>query len=126
MRRLPLFLLGLTLLTGCVATGTKVTEEQLFRFQRGTTSYFDVVAQLGKPTQTTRHADGTREAWYTYAQAQLKWVNFVPIADRLVGGATAETTSVYLTFDPHDRLVTYSVSQGQSQSGYGLQSGARQ
>lgn len=126
MYRLPVVLLGLTLLTGCVATGTKVTEEQLFTFQRGTTSYYDVVSQLGKPSQSTRHADGTREVWYQYSQTQLKPENFIPIVATFTQGATAETTTVYLVFDAADKLVSYSASQGQAKTGYGLSSGAKQ
>ena len=112
--------------TSCVATGVKVTEEDLFQFHPGTTSYYDIVAKLGKPTQSTRHANGTREAWYVYTQAQLKAINFIPIAATFAQGSTAETTSVALTFDSHDRLVTYAISQGQSTTGSGIFSGAKQ
>jgi hypothetical protein len=114
------------LCAGCMATGTKVTEEQLFQFRRGHTTFYDVVASLGKPTQTTRHADGTREVWYSYTQQQLRAENFIPVVAMFTQGATAETTTVYLTFDAADRLVSYSASQGQSTTGYGLSSGGRQ
>jgi hypothetical protein len=119
-------LMFLACLTGCVATGTKVTEEQLFQFQRGHTTYYDVVAQLGQPNQTMLHHDGSREVLYVYSQTQLKPVNFVPFAAMFAQGATSETSTVHLLFDARQVLVSYTASQGQTTLGTGITSGARQ
>ena len=78
MRHLSLVVV-LGLLAGCVAYGTRVGEEQVTQFERGRTSYFDVVSTLGRPTTMLLHADGTREVTYFYSQSQLKAVNFVPL-----------------------------------------------
>ena len=67
---LPLFL-GMVL-TSCAATGTKVAPEQLTQFERGKTTYYDVVAALGKPTSMTLAADGSRQVIYAYSQNQMK------------------------------------------------------
>lgn len=126
MSRLVLPLLAGLALVSCVATGTKVTEEQLFTFQRGHTTYFDVVARLGKPTQTTLLHDGTRQAVYVYTQAQLKPENFIPLVAMFTQGATSETTMVTLDFDARAILTGYTASQGQATTGTGFQSGAKQ
>ena len=45
-------------LSACVATGKKVTQEQVSRFQKGKTTYQEVIADLGEPTNSTLHSDG--------------------------------------------------------------------
>jgi hypothetical protein len=116
----------LTLLAGCAATGTKVPETDMLQFQRGVTLYQDIVAKYGPPNQMTKHADQTREAWYIYQQGQHSWVNFVPIAAAIAQHTTTENSTAYFVFDAHDRLTTYSISQGQNTTGYGFSSGAKQ
>ena len=125
MRRLSSLLLVLGLL-GCVATGTKVTEAQLGQFQIGSTRYADVVQALGPPNQSTLKSDGSREAIYTYTQAQVHAVNFIPVAGAFLGGQRSEQTSVLLVFDAQQILQQYSATQGQTAIGTGLTSGSRQ
>jgi hypothetical protein len=124
-----LVLLGLSvplLLAGCMSTGTKVTEEQLFAFRKGETSCFDIVATRGKPTLNELHPDGTRTMTYSYTQSQLKVENFLPIVAMLQQGQTAETTTVTLWCDAKNVLTGYTASQGQMQTGYGAISGGKQ
>ena len=121
-----LILLGCALLAGCVATGTKVTEEQLGAFQRGLTTCPEIVTVLGKPTQSTLHSDGSKELVYSYTQSQVKPINYVPILAAFARGETAETTTVALLCDPRQVLVSYTATSGQSTIGYGLSSGAKQ
>jgi len=121
---LPLFL-GLVL-TSCAATGTKVEADRLTQFERGKTTYHEVVAALGKPTSMTLAADGSRQVIYSYTQNQMKWENFVPIVAMFSQGATAETTTVTLDFDPTGVLMSYTAAEGQTQMGTGFSSGAKQ
>lgn len=116
----------LAFLTGCVATGTKVTDEQLMHLERGTTSCFDLVAQLGTPTLTERTLEGTRILTYSYTQAQLKPANFIPVVALFTQGATSETTTVTVFCDAQNRYAGHTASQGQTQMGTGFTSGARQ
>ena len=122
----PLLLCLCLLLPSCMATGTKVTTDQLTQFTRGTTTYADVVAALGKPTSMTLAADGSRHVTYLYSQNQMKWETFVPIVAMFSQGATAETTTVTLDFAPTGVLVSYTASEGQTQMGTGFSSGAKQ
>lgn len=116
----------LVALAGCRSLGTRVGEEQLQRFQVGATTYYDVVAALGKPSIMIRDDKGQRQVTYIYQQEQMSWQNFFPISDGLAGGASTEQTTAVLNFDPEDILLGYSVTQGNLRSGHGLFSGAKQ
>jgi len=103
-----------------------VEADRLTQFERGKTTYHDVVAALGKPTSMTLAADGSRQVIYSYTQNQMKWENFVPIVAMFSQGATAETTTVTLDFDPTGVLMSYTAAEGQTQMGTGFSSGAKQ
>jgi hypothetical protein len=121
-----LLIAALFLLPGCMAVGTRVDEGQLLQFERGKTTFFEVVAQLGRPNSSTLAADGSRQIAYVYTQQQLKVQNFIPIVSAFTQGATAETSTVTLDFDPQQRLVQFTATQGQSTVGTGFTSGAKQ
>ena len=124
-RWLMLLCLGLAL-TSCYAMGTKVETDRLTQFERGKTTYYDVVAALGKPTSMALAADGSRQLTYSYSQSQLKWENFVPGLAMFAQGTTAETSQVTLEFDPQGILTSYTATEGQSTTGTGFTSGKRQ
>jgi hypothetical protein len=119
-------MLAACLVSGCVATGTRVDEGQLLQFERGRTTYFEVVARLGKPNSSALAADGSRQIAYVYTQQQLKVQNFIPVVALFTQGSTAETSTVTLDFDPHNRLVQFTATQGQTAVGTGFNSGAKQ
>ena len=100
--------------------------DRLTQFERGKTTYAEVVAALGTPTSMTLAADGSRQVTYIYNQNQMKWENFVPIVAMFSQGATAETTTVILDFDPQGVLLSYTAAEGQTQMGIGFNSGAKQ
>src|SRR5882757_4441545 len=74
-------------LAGCVAGGVKVEERQLASFQKGQTTYAQVVGRLGAPTSSTLMPDGRRMIIYTYVQTQARPESFIPIVGAFVGGA---------------------------------------
>jgi hypothetical protein len=115
-----------SLLAACSAIGTKVEEGQLVQFVRGQTTYYEVVATLGKPNQTMRRGDGTRQVIYSYAQTQLKAENFFLVVAAFEQGQTAETTQAVLEFDARDVLLGYTWTQSQTKAGSGFTSGGRQ
>jgi hypothetical protein len=67
--------------------GTKVEPEKVSQFVPGKTTYAEVIQQLGKPSQSTIHSDGTRTATYMYTQSQLKAANFIPVVGMFVRGS---------------------------------------
>src|SRR5262245_9411860 len=93
--------------TACVSMGTKVDQDKLAQFEKGKTTYAEVIQQLGKPTQSTLNADGSRRLLYTYMQSQAKAANFIPIVGAFTGGADTENTSVMLEFDQNSVLTNY-------------------
>jgi hypothetical protein len=124
VRRHLLFLAAFcALLSGCVSTGVKVDENQLTSFQKGQTTYAQVVARLGSPTSATLLPDGRRMIMYTYVQAQARPESFVPIVGAFVGGADSRSNVVSLTFDQNGVLETYSSTASQYGAGTGLESG---
>ena len=115
-----------TLLLGCMSTGTKVDQSKAATLQPGVTTYAQTVALLGKPNTVTIDSSGNKSLTYIYAQAQASALSFVPIVGLFARGASTESSAFTATFDPSDRLVRYSSSEGGSDLGYGLVSGQRQ
>ena len=54
-------------LGGCAASGVQVTEQQAQSFQVGRSTYSDVVAALGEPTEVSSSSNGNRVAVYSYS-----------------------------------------------------------
>jgi outer membrane protein assembly factor BamE (lipoprotein component of BamABCDE complex) len=125
MRTVLIIIAALTL-SACVATGKKVTQERVSQFQKGKTTYQEVVRELGEPNGSTLHSDGGRSISYFYSQAQMKAESFIPYIGGLVGGSESETTSVSMNFDKNGVLTDYSASSGKTSTGTGLFSGQRQ
>ena len=113
-------------LTSCMSMGRKVDQNQLSGFVKGKTTYDEVIRQLGKPTQSMIHSNGTRTLMYVYSQHQMNAANFIPYVGMFVGGSQSENTSVTLNFDQDLVLVNYSASEGGTNMGTGIISGQRQ
>lgn len=125
VRQVFVFFAVLTL-TACMSYGTKVDQDKLSQFQKGKTTYAEVIEKLGKPTQNTINSDGTRTIMYMYAQAQANAANFIPLVGSFLGGAESENTTVTLTFDKRNILTSYTASEGGAETGTGITSGRRQ
>lgn len=122
MRRLSL--ITFLSLTACAASGVQIKPEQLSKFERGKTTYQDVVASLGKPNFTTMTADGTRTATYVYAESSIRPATFIPIVGAFAGGADMRSNSVMIMFDRDGVLQNYTASEGAMGTATGLSSGA--
>jgi hypothetical protein len=116
--------LGLSgLLAGCAASGVKVTEQQAQSFQVGRSTYNDVVATLGAPTQTTVQSNGIRVAAYSYSAVRSQPQNFIPYLGPLVAGYDHENSAVTFTFDQAGVLTGTSSTQGGAGIGANLVAG---
>ncbi len=69
-------------------------------FQRGHTTYDEVVAQIGQPTALSVTADGARVAGWAYTRVTTRAASYVPVVGLFAGGADAHTHSVTLRFAP--------------------------
>lgn len=125
MRLALVVALGLTL-SGCVATGRKVTQQQVSEFKEGKTTYQEVISKLGTPTNSTVNSDGSRSITYVYAQYQRSAVSYIPYVGGLMGGSESESSHTFLHFDKNGVLTHYTSNEGKTSTGTGLISGQRQ
>ncbi|MDR3527403.1 MAG: hypothetical protein P4L57_08980 [Rhizomicrobium sp.] len=116
MRKLALILL--CLLSGCVSAGTKVDHSIVETFQRGKTTYQEVVSQLGQPNGNYVGADGSRTTVYVYTHSQARAQSFIPIVGAFVAKADANSETYTFVFDQNGVLKT--IGQGNSQATAGL------
>lgn len=95
------------ILSGCMSSGTQVTDQQAAQFQKGVTTESDVIARLGEPDSITKQMDGSAILVYMHVEARPNAVDYVPIVGLFAGGATSTTTAVSFTFDASGRLRGY-------------------
>lgn len=117
--RLAVFLAAV-LLSGCVSSGTKVTQTDISQFKKGVTTEAEVVAKLGKPTGTSITSSGTKIDVYSYVHAAANAASYIPIVGLAAGGATGESTVVMFTFDANGVLKEYTATQSNSDVKTGL------
>jgi hypothetical protein len=101
-----------------------VDPEQLSSFQKGRTTFAEVVDKIGAPTSQTVNSEGDRTAFWTYVSAKARPESFIPIVGPLVGGADTKTSNVMMRFDSREVLQEYSASTGAMGSGTGFASGS--
>jgi len=111
------------LLTGCAASGVKVDEKRLAEFQKGKTTYAEVVQALGQPTSTVLDGNGSRMAIYSYAAYRTRPETFIPYIGVFVGGSDMNSSAVVFSFDQSGVLLSYASSQSQFGAGTGFAAG---
>ncbi len=90
--------LALAILSGCAATGTKLTEQQIAQLEIGKTTYDQAIAILGEPTDVDLDSDGNRILVYEHTKAKAKGVNFIPVVGLFAGGTNTERDITKLYF----------------------------
>jgi hypothetical protein len=123
MRQVVLFA-SAVLLCGCAASGVKVSEEQAQAFKVGTSTYSEVIGQLGEPTSNTTSSDGTRAISYNYTSIRSQPQNFIPYVGGLVAGYDNQSSSVSFTFDKRGVLAGMTSSQSGQGTGTNLAAGS--
>lgn len=113
----------LIMLGGCAASGVKVTEDQARQFERGKSTYADVVGKLGPPNSSVSLSSGMRVISYAYVEAAARPATFIPIVGAFVGGADARSNVVTFTFGPDGILTNYIASSSQTGTGLGASAG---
>jgi ABC-type Fe3+-hydroxamate transport system substrate-binding protein len=104
-------------LSGCASAGTKVDPSKLATIQVETTTYQDVVTQLGMPNANSIAPDGTRTIVYVYMQTRARAQSFIPVVGALVAKADSNTETHTFTFDKNGVLKTKSQSNSQVTAG---------
>lgn len=113
----------LVTLTGCYSVGAQVNEGQLAGFEKGKTTYSQVVAQLGPPTSEQVSSEGGRTVSWTYVQIKTRPESFIPLVGPFIGGADMKSNMVTMLFDGRGVLQNFSSSSSQLGSGSGFASG---
>ena len=113
----------LVTLTGCYSVGAQVNEGQLAGFEKGRTTYSEIVAQLGLPTSQSVNSEGGRTASWLYAEVKSRPESFIPLIGPFIGGADMKSNMVTMRFDGQGVLQGFSSSSSQLGSGSGFASG---
>jgi len=92
---------------GCTTTsGVQVQQSQLSSFQKGVTTDEDVIRALGAPTMSSATSEGERVLVYSFAQYKA-----------FAASGNVKANSVVLNFDRNRKLVSYSTSDMNLNSG---------
>ncbi len=113
-------------LGGCAASGVQVTEQQAQSFQVGRSTYSDVVAALGEPTEVSSSSNGNRVAVYSYSAVASRPQNFIPYIGPYISGYDSKSSAVTFVFDPKGVLQETSSTQNRVGSGTNLAATAPQ
>lgn len=106
-----------------MSMGTQVKQEQLSKFTKGSTTYNDVVTQLGQPNTISTKSNGTKVVLYTYMHSQARPESFIPLVGMFVGGADSKVNTAEFVFTQDNKLLEYSLSESNFGSGTGLAAG---
>jgi hypothetical protein len=102
----------------------RVDESNLTSFEKGKTTYPEVLNRLGQPTSNTLLPDGRRMLMYSWVAARARPENFIPLVGPFVGGADSRSSNVIIWIGTDGKLESYSASQSQYGMGRGLEAGS--
>ena len=109
---------------GCFSTGAQVDPQQLSSFQKGRTTYAEVVERIGQPTSQTVDSEGDRRAVWMYFASKARPESFIPIVGPLVAGSDTKSSNVMMHFDSQGVLQDYSATTSAMGAGSGFSSGS--
>lgn len=113
----------LCFLGGCAATGVKVSEDQARSFRVGSSTYSEVVGQLGAPTTTSFTSSGIQIASYSYATVAARPQNFIPYIGPFVSGYDTSASAVTFTFNANGILTNMASTHTNIGTGVNLAAG---
>lgn len=110
MRLLTITLL-IILLNACAATGVYVDEKDVTQFEKGKTTYREVVNVLGTPTQKKINSSGDTIISYIYSEYKTRAETFIPYVGSFVGGSDTRMNTATFEFDKSEILTDYEFSE---------------
>jgi len=120
MKAVLIIAMSLLLLPGCAARTQQAhgqAQKKMAPFQTGKTTYTEVLAQLGEPTDSIRHPDGSRSISYFTSRSQAKVDSSVPFFGGFREGSEVESSFVSMRFNKAGLLVHYSAVVGKTLTG---------
>ena len=115
--------LALIGLVGCATAGVKIDPNEAAAFERGKSTYADVVRKFGPPTTESVLGNGSRMIFYSYVRSSARPESFIPIVGPLVGGADSQSQMVSFRFGADGVLIDSTRTSSQIGVGTGLLSG---
>ena len=101
-------------LSGCSAHGKEISYDQMKRFERGKSTYNDVINAFGDPHQVTVLPDETEMLCYHYQKIAVHPETFIPVVGALVGGADVRMDLTCFNFDNQRVLQSYTTTSSQT------------
>lgn len=125
MNQLGALIGAMTLLCGCVSSGTQIEDSALAQFQKGVTTQADVIRALGPPQNTSNTTNGLHSITYAGLHAQPKASSFIPIVGAFTGGASSRMSVVTFIFGDDGKLQEIASTQTQSGARTGIGAGTQ-
>ena len=110
-------------LSACAARTQQVAKPQQQKsapFQTGRTTYAEVLAALGEPSEAIRHPDGSRAISYFYSKSQAKADSGIPHFGDFRDGTEVVSSFVSMRFNKAGILIHYSAVSGKTMTGTSL------
>jgi outer membrane protein assembly factor BamE (lipoprotein component of BamABCDE complex) len=112
-------------MSACTSAGVHVSEDQVSKYRKGTTTMDQVIADLGQPTTRSVDEEGNVTLTYTYTETTVRPETFIPYIGGIVtGGTDVRSNSAVLIFNKGGILKSYNVSGSQMGQSMGINSGA--
>jgi outer membrane protein assembly factor BamE (lipoprotein component of BamABCDE complex) len=125
MKKFFLYLVILSLLSGCVSVGRKIDQAAADKIEKGKTTQQEVIGLIGSPDRITRRASGDTVFMYNYTRATAKPATFIPLFGPLVGGANIQSQMFLVTFGPDGLVKDYLSTYGATETDQGLAVGGK-
>lgn len=112
MKQLLLALALTCSVAACAVTdGTRISAEQLARFQVGKTTINEVTGALGRPSVSYTLNDGGQAVSYNYSEVKTDLASLVPVVGWFAGNTDTTTTMVTFLFDRNGVLTNVQQAQ---------------
>jgi hypothetical protein len=96
--KVVLMLLSFVVIASCTSTKYKPNANAMDHFEKGKTTYQEVVGVLGKPNSTSIMSNGTKTLVYSDMNTQVDPATYIPFVGAFIGGASAEMKFLKFTF----------------------------
>lgn len=108
------------LLSGCMSSGTNVSDAQVDQFVKGKTSRAEVIASLGPPTSRARAANGDETLTYSYMNFSPQAQSFIPLVGGFIAKTNMRSRMVTFKFAPNGVLEDWSSTDNDMSTNNGL------
>lgn len=91
-------LFSLLFVAGCQSTRVKPESYMIDHFEKGITTYGEVLSLMGKPNAVSANSNGIKVATYQHIDTNVHAATYIPIFGPFLGGASSETKMMIFKF----------------------------